>query len=91
MDNSKECKGCSASVRHSFEEINLKMHDFIGTIESDQRVTDELYNKRLAECDSCAGLYYESTCRYCGCFVQMRALRINTGCPHPAGSRWRHL
>lgn len=89
METGKDCKGCSASVRHSFEEVKSTMAEYMETIEPDLCVAEDLYNERLAGCSSCPGLYYETTCRYCGCFVQLRALRKNTECPHPAGSRWR--
>lgn len=91
MDKGKDCKGCSASVRYSFEEVKANMADFIKTIDPDLRISDTLYGRRLAMCSGCTGLYYETTCRYCGCFIQMRALRSNMDCPHPAGSRWRDL
>ncbi len=91
MAEVKECKGCSATVHHSFEEIKANMAEYLKTIDPDQRTGRELYEKRLAQCGGCAGLYYESTCRHCGCFVQMRALRRTADCPNPEGSRWRDL
>jgi hypothetical protein len=91
MTDKDNCKGCSATVHHSFEEVKAKMADYIKTIDPDHRTDRELYEKRLAQCASCSGLYYESTCRYCGCFVQMRALRSTMDCPNPEGSRWRGL
>ncbi len=91
MTELKECKGCSATVHHSFEEVKSNMAEYIKTIEPDLRTDHELYSKRLAQCSSCPGLYYESTCRYCGCFVQMRALRRAVDCPNPEGSKWQDL
>lgn len=91
MTNAKDCKGCSATVHHSFEEVKLNIAAYIITIDPNHRVDEELYEKRLAQCSSCTGLYYQSTCRYCGCFVQMRALRNTMDCPNPEGSRWQRF
>lgn len=91
MSYNKNCKGCSATVHHSFDEVKSNMAEYIKTIDPDQRTEQDVYEKRLAQCSSCPGLYYESTCRYCGCFVQMRALRSTMDCPNPEGSRWREL
>jgi hypothetical protein len=91
MAESKNCKGCSATVHQSFDEIRANMDEYTRTIDTDLRTDPALYKKRLLRCSSCAGLYYETTCRYCGCFVQMRALRKNLDCPNPEGSRWHKL
>ena len=91
MTDRKECKGCSATVHHSFEDIRGKMAEYLETIAPDQRAEMELYEKRLAQCTGCSGLYYESTCRHCGCFVQMRAMRKTADCPCPEGSKWLNL
>lgn len=87
----KRCKGCSATVHHPFSEIKSNMAEYIDAIAPELRVNDELYEKRLAQCLNCGGLYYESTCRYCGCFIQMRAVRSSMDCPNPEGSRWLKL
>lgn len=88
MKNRKECKGCSASVRVSFEEISAQMEEYIKTVDPEDRVAEEEYERRLQECSRCPALYYGSTCSYCGCFVRMRALRINKSCPYPGSRKW---
>jgi hypothetical protein len=91
MENSQTCKGCSATVWHSFENVKEGIEDYLKTIDSEQRVSDDLYQKRLSQCIECDGLYYGSTCRFCGCFVQIRALKKSTDCPNPEGSKWYTL
>jgi hypothetical protein len=86
--DSNQCKGCSASVRHPFAEIEAQMPEYIQTIDPADRVSDEVYRRRLEACHACPALYYESTCMYCGCYIRMRALRSNKDCPCPEKSRW---
>jgi hypothetical protein len=83
-----QCKGCSASVRHLFEEIEAGMAEYLTAIAPEDRAPDYVYRKRLETCFRCSALYYGSTCSYCGCFVRMRALRSNKDCPYPGNSRW---
>jgi hypothetical protein len=86
--NSNQCKGCSASVRHPFAEIEAQMPDYLQTIAAEDRVSDFVYRQRLEACHACPALYYGSTCMHCGCFVRMRAWRNAKGCPYPGKSRW---
>ncbi|MCK9860104.1 DUF6171 family protein [Paenibacillus sp. ATY16] len=73
------CKGCSADVRVTEEQIQR----LISKIKPDACVTDELYAKRLAACEGCASMAYDTTCMHCGCLVQVRAKLKDKGCPHP--------
>lgn len=82
-----DCKGCSATVRltpaeaeAAFTRLNMPRN----------RIADEAeYGRRMALCLSCEDFEYGTTCRYCGCLMQVRARLAPDGCPHPAGSRWR--
>ncbi|MEK5038264.1 DUF6171 family protein [Sporosarcina sp. FSL K6-3457] len=80
------CKGCSQSVIVSDVEIQQLIKEQL-QYEIDI-VEDNLYNKRLAVCKSCPSLVYDTTCGYCGCFVQFRAKLINKQCPNPSGPKW---
>ncbi|MCX7711710.1 MAG: DUF6171 family protein [Clostridia bacterium] len=88
MNSKNECKGCRRSVRHPFDEVKEKMEEFLLTIPEEEKVSQPVYNMRMSECRQCSGLYYDTTCKYCGCFVQMRAMRKNKDCPHPGKSKW---
>jgi hypothetical protein len=48
---------------------------------------DDEAEARLALCGACADLQYGSTCRYCGCLVEVRARLKDYACPAPA-PRW---
>lgn len=80
------CKGCSASVIVSNEEIQQLVDEQL-LYETDI-VDDDLYNKRLEICKSCPSLVYDTTCSFCGCFVQFRAKLMYKQCPQPANPRW---
>ncbi|WP_223199821.1 DUF6171 family protein [Paenibacillus sp. 37] len=51
-------------------------------------VQDEEYERRLSICSACPGLQYGTTCRHCGCLVQVRAKLSESTCPFPYESQW---
>jgi hypothetical protein len=82
-----ECKGCSASVRLSLEEIKKLFGETL-RVKEIKVVTEELYQKRLAHCKTCASLQYGTTCKHCGCLVEIRAKLAAANCPYPYEPRW---
>jgi len=87
-DMKTDCKGCSATVRVTpaeAEDAFAKLRLPPGT-----RLADETeYRRRLDICSSCVELEYGTTCRQCGCLVQVRAHLASDGCPRPGGSGWK--
>ncbi|WP_082652051.1 DUF6171 family protein [Gorillibacterium timonense] len=82
------CKGCRETVRPSSERIAALVEKI--RKQSDRvLVTEEEYNKRLALCRSCESLQYDSTCKHCGCLVEIRSLQQESDCPYPFASKWR--
>ena len=81
------CRGCHIRVRLPADEVARLLDQYLrehpGPV-----VGDELYGDRLATCRACEALEYGSTCRHCGCLVQVRAKLAGGRCPHPGGSRW---
>jgi len=80
------CKGCLNSVIVSSEEVEELINEQL-QLETDL-VDDDLYDNRLEICKSCLSLAYDTTCSYCGCFVQFRAKLAYKHCPYPDGARW---
>lgn len=81
------CKGCSASVHADEDQIGR----LVAKIRTEHRVADEQYEARLEACRTCDSLAYGTTCMHCGCFVRVRAVFKDKGCPHPNGAvrlRW---
>ncbi|WJH26963.1 DUF6171 family protein [Paenibacillus sp. CC-CFT742] len=86
----ESCKGCSD--QHAVNISDSKMARLV-EIASRSRpvVQDEEYERRLSCCADCPGLQYGTTCRYCGCLVQVRAKLAESTCPFPYESRWSSL
>lgn len=50
-------------------------------IKKEARCTEEIYEDRLSVCKACDYLN-EGTCHACGCYVELRALGKEAGCPY---------
>lgn len=87
MQETGECKGCARKSIMTPEEIYIK---YVKPLNLDKKkiVAEEVYNERLSVCMSCEGLYYGTTCRFCGCLVQVRAKLKNSKCPYPYAPKW---
>ena len=80
------CKQCL--LRDMPEEELLKgIYDYIARISPDDKVDDQIYEKRLTICQNCDSLA-NGFCRLCGCFVEMRAAMKIRSCPH-VPPRWK--
>lgn len=83
---STDCKGCSATVHVTdgqLERMIAKLERF-----PEHCVPESVYRSRLQSCGECSALEYGTTCRYCGCIVQVRAKMKEKLCPSPGGNRW---
>lgn len=56
------------------------MYDYIERLPEDDKVPDEIYEKRLDVCKTCNNLL-NGMCRLCGCYVEMRAVMKIRSCP----------
>lgn len=50
-------------------------------IKNEDRVSEEVYERRLAVCKECDRLN-SGTCAACGCYVELRALSPMSRCPY---------
>lgn len=50
------------------------------TMPAKKRTPDDMYETRLLACKACESLA-SGTCMQCGCYVEMRAARIDMHCP----------
>ena len=62
------------------------LREYIERIDEDLKVSDAVYETRLACCKECDHLI-EGMCGICGCYVELRAVMKKNICPmvHP---RW---
>ncbi|MGO4532956.1 DUF6171 family protein [Paenibacillus sp. 2TAF8] len=81
------CKGCDS--QYDIHISDAKMARLV-EIASRSRETVEAneYERRLVICSACPDLQYGTTCRHCGCLVQVRAKLAESTCPFPFQSQW---
>lgn len=73
------CKRCLL-LKKPGEEYFQKLENYIAGLDEEDRVSQEIYEKRLTTCGTCEYLM-DGMCRLCGCFVELRAsLRVRK-CP----------
>ena len=81
------CKRCNMDELFSLEQIEKQVLEYTKVMDTDLRVTDKEYRSRLDLCSECDGLV-SLTCKYCGCYVQIRALNKYRHCPKPSDELW---
>lgn len=81
------CKGCSASVRLAPGEVQRILADYLSDHPEAAVVEDTTAAARLMVCQNCPDLQYGTTCRHCGCLVEILARLKEKRCPAPA-ARW---
>ncbi|MBI5831900.1 MAG: hypothetical protein HZB16_06225 [Armatimonadetes bacterium] len=83
---SHDCPGCGVTVRLAAGEIDRLLAAYVAA--SPEPLADEaVAARRLAVCRDCADLRYGTTCRHCGCLVDIRARLAARSCPAPS-ARW---
>ena len=86
MGQPQGCPGCGVSVRMKAGELERVIADYFRD-HKPELASDEEAEERLALCGTCPDLQYGSTCRHCGCLVEVRARLKGYSCPSPA-PRW---
>lgn len=82
------CERC-----HAFEDdgsLEEQIQAYLNRMDPEICCDDETYAQRLFQCESCQDLY-NAMCRFCGCFVILRARKKNGSCPNPSGDRWKQI
>lgn len=74
------CKKCLIADL-DYDEYTENIAQYIKKVPEDMRVPDEEYQRRLDLCRRCEELA-NGICAKCGCFVELRALKIRSRCPH---------
>ena len=74
------CRKCLTRDMAGQEEYFKSLHEYIANIDTDMKVSDKLYEERLAVCKDC-DLLLEGMCRSCGCYVELRAAMKKNACP----------
>lgn len=72
------CKKCLIGVQaEEYEEMIEKCAD---AIPARDRADESERRRRIAVCENCEALV-GATCRACGCYVELRAMKKATHCP----------
>jgi hypothetical protein len=80
--HSLDCPGCGVAVRLSPGELERIVSEYFRGA-TPALADDGETERRLALCGACPDLLYGSTCRRCGCLVEVRARLADPGCPAP--------
>jgi hypothetical protein len=80
------CPGCGITVRMSEGELERVVAEYFRG-RAPELVGAEEQERRLALCGACPDLQYGSTCRHCGCLVEVRARLTGYAFPAPL-PRW---
>lgn len=81
------CKGCNDQYDVKISEAKMARIVALAS-RSRPAVEDSEYERRMSICSHCPALQYGTTCRYCGCLVQVRAKLVESTCPFPYEPRW---
>ena len=85
--NNTECKGCTATVHVTKEEI-AKLFGETLRVKNVKVTMDIEYQRRLTECRACDAFQFGTTCRWCGRLMNIKAKLAATRGPDPCGSSW---
>lgn len=65
------------------------LQEYIRNLDPEQKVSDEVYEERLAKCRTCEKLT-QGMCRVCGCYVELRGIMKKNSCPL-GNPRWGRM
>lgn len=80
------CRLCT-EFEQKDEDLKRQLQIYMDSLSKEQKVEDQLYRQRLEKCDTCEGLR-QGLCKFCGCFVTVRAIKKQMSCPNPKGKMW---
>lgn len=80
----RRCRQCL--LRDMIEENDYyeSVKRYRATLPPKKRTPDTVYEARLHACKACKSLD-NGTCMQCGCYVEMRAARVDMHCPQKGG------
>ena len=76
----KRCRQCLLREMADENDYYKSVVFYRETMPKKKRTPDGMYEMRVLACKACSSLE-NGTCRQCGCYVEMRAARIDMHCP----------
>lgn len=86
MSGVKRCRRCLLREMTDENRYYESVKFYRETMPVKKRTPDDLYETRLQACKACRSLE-SGTCMECGCYVEMRAARVDMHCP-AAEAKW---
>lgn len=80
MSEAKICRRCLLQEMADENDYYQSVVRYRATMPAKKRTPDAAYAARLARCKACDQLN-AGTCMQCGCYVEMRAARLDMHCP----------
>ena len=80
------CRKC-LEFSDNTKELSKLINDYITSLTKEQRADQTNYDRRLKKCMDCDALI-NGLCKFCGCFVLVRAAKKNQFCPYPQNQKW---
>lgn len=80
MSGSNRCRRCLLREMTDENSYYESVKFYRETMPAKKRTPDDVYETRLLACKACESLE-SGTCMQCGCYVEMRAARIDMHCP----------
>lgn len=79
-ETTKRCRRCLLRDMTDENDYYQSVLFYRSTMPKKKRTPDDEFEARLTACRECDSLE-NGTCRQCGCFVEMRAARVDMHCP----------
>ena len=76
----RRCRRCLLREMQDENDYYRSVLHYRAALPPKVRTPDEVYEQRLTACKACTELQ-NGTCMQCGCYVEMRAARIDMHCP----------
>lgn len=80
VEKIRRCRKCLTRDMAGQEEYFRSLREYIANLDEDIKAPAALYEERLAICKQCE-LLLDGMCRSCGCYVELRAVIAERGCP----------
>lgn len=80
MSEAKICRRCLLQEMADENDYYQSVVRYRATLPAQKRTPDDAYAARLVRCKACDQLN-AGTCMQCGCYVEMRAARLDMHCP----------
>ncbi len=76
----KQCRRCLLREMTDENDYYESVKRYRAALPPKKRTSDEEYERRVMACKEC-GFLDGGTCMQCGCYVEMRAARLDMHCP----------